>query len=183
MKFFIAELACETNTFSALPTGMSSFEQQGLYRGDGSRRAPDGVGAYLHCMRGLMEADGHDVVESLCAFAEPGGCVAGAVYETLRDRILEDLRAATPVDAVQLLLHGAMVAEGHEDCEGELLQAVRAFGAKALPAQAVLKALPPMFESKDAKARELTKLIVVRAGRRLAGLLRFDRPIHRPSDQ
>ena len=126
MKFFIAELACETNTFSALPTGMSSFEQQGLYRGDGSRRAPDGVGAYLHCMRGLMEADGHDVVESLCAFAEPGGRVAGAVYETLRDRILEDLRAAMPVDAVQLLLHGAMVAEGHDDCEGELLSAARA---------------------------------------------------------
>lgn len=37
----------------------------------------------------------------------------------------------------------------------------RAFGAKALPAQAILKALPPLFESKDAKARELAKLIVV----------------------
>jgi hypothetical protein len=48
-----------------------------------------------------------------------------------------------------------------------LLQAVRAFGARALPAQVILKALPPMFESKDAKARELTKLIVVSfSGRR-----------------
>jgi hypothetical protein len=45
-----------------------------------------------------------------------------------------------------------------------LLQVVKAFGARALPAPVILKALPPMFESKDAKARELTKLIVVRLG-------------------
>lgn len=38
----------------------------------------------------------------------------------------------------------------------------RAFGARALPSQAILKALPPIFDSKDAKARELAKLIVVR---------------------
>lgn len=44
-----------------------------------------------------------------------------------------------------------------------LLQVVRAFGARALPAQVILKALPPIFESKDAKARELAKLIVVGA--------------------
>lgn len=47
----------------------------------------------------------------------------------------------------------------------------RAFGARALPAQAVLKALPPIFDSKDAKARELAKLIVVSwpAGRGASG--------------
>ena len=46
-----------------------------------------------------------------------------------------------------------------------LLQAVRAFGARALPAPPVLKALPPLFESKDAKARELAKQIVAELAR------------------
>lgn len=37
----------------------------------------------------------------------------------------------------------------------------RAFGGRALPAQAILKALPPLFDSKDAKARERVKEITV----------------------
>ena len=40
------------------------------------------------------EADGHEVVESLCTFAQPSGRTVRAVYEGFRDRILADLRAA-----------------------------------------------------------------------------------------
>jgi microcystin degradation protein MlrC len=47
-------------------------------------------------------------------------------WETLRDELLADLRAALPVDVVLLGLHGAMVADGCDDCEGELLRQVRA---------------------------------------------------------
>lgn len=126
MKFFIAEFACETNTFAPGETGWAEFEQHGLYRGDASLRDPAGTGAYLRFMRELMQGDGHQVVESVCAFAEPGPPLARDLFEALRDRIVEDLRDAAPVDAVQLLLHGAMVAREYEDCEGSLLQAVRA---------------------------------------------------------
>src|SRR4030095_4926748 len=38
-----------------------------------------------------------------------------------RDEILAQLRAALPVEAVILGLHGAMVAQGYDDCEGDLL--------------------------------------------------------------
>jgi microcystin degradation protein MlrC len=138
MKFFIAQFACETNTFAPGLTGWASFEQHGLYRGDGSLRAPAGTGAYLAFMRRLMEADGHEVTESVCAFAEPGGPVVGGVFEALRERILEDLRATLPVDAVQLLLHGAMVAQGYPDCEGELLGAVRQVVGSGVPVGVVL---------------------------------------------
>jgi microcystin degradation protein MlrC len=138
MRIFIGEFACETNTFAAAPTGWAGFEQHGLYRGDASAKAPLGTGAYLRFMRQTMEADGHEVVEGLCAFAEPGGPIVRTVYETLRDQLLEDLRKALPVAAVQLLLHGAMVAEGHEDCEGELLQAVRVIVGPGIPVGVVL---------------------------------------------
>ena len=36
------------------------------------------------------------------------------------------LKAALPVDGVVLGLHGAMVAQGYDDCEGDLLERVRA---------------------------------------------------------
>ena len=41
-------------------------------------------------------------------------------YETLRDEILAQLQVAMPVDGVLLGLHGAMVAHGYDDCEGDL---------------------------------------------------------------
>jgi microcystin degradation protein MlrC len=125
MKFFIAHLATETNTFAAAPTGQGAFEEIGVFHGDASRREPDGAGAFMRFLRALIEADGGEVVESLCTLAQPGGRTVRHVYEALRDEILADLRAALPVDAVQLLLHGAMAAVGYDDCEGDLASRIR----------------------------------------------------------
>jgi microcystin degradation protein MlrC len=125
MKFFIAHLATETNTFAAAPTGRGGFEEYGIFHGDASQRAPYGTGAFLRFLRELIEADGNDVVESICTLAQPAGRTVRHVYETLRDEILADLERAMPVDAVQLLLHGAMAAEGYDDCEGDLIAHIR----------------------------------------------------------
>jgi len=133
MRLFIAHLATETNTFAAAPTGLGAFEEIGIHHGDGSVRDPEGAGAFLRFLRGLAEADGHQVVESLCTLAQPGGRTVNHVYERLRDSILADLRAAMPVDAVQLLLHGAMAAEGCDDCEGDLAAHIRAIVGPGVP--------------------------------------------------
>jgi microcystin degradation protein MlrC len=125
MKIFTATLGTETNTFAASPTGRGGFEEFGIHYGDGSVKDAEGMGALMRCLRDRAEADGHEVVESLCTFAQPLGPTVRAVYEEFRDRILDDLRAALPVDAVQLFMHGAMVAEGYDDCEGDLLAQVR----------------------------------------------------------
>ena len=66
------------------------------------------------------------MTESLAAFAQPAGITVRVVYESLRDEILEDLRAAAPVDIVLLSMHGAMTADGYPDCEGDMLARVRA---------------------------------------------------------
>jgi microcystin degradation protein MlrC len=125
MKFFISQLATETNTFAAAPTGRGGFEEYGIYHGNASTRAPTATGAFMRFLRDLVEADGHEVVESICTLAQPAGRTVRQVYEELRDEILADLRAAMPVDAVQLLLHGAMAAEGYDDCEGDLAARIR----------------------------------------------------------
>jgi microcystin degradation protein MlrC len=138
MKFFFATLSTETNTFSGAPTGRRAFEEYGIYHGDASERAPQAMGAFPLFLRRMLEADGHEMVESLCAAAQPGGPTVRAVYEELRDSMLADLRAAMPVDAVQLLLHGAMVADGYDDCEGDLLVRMREIVGPGVPIGAEL---------------------------------------------
>jgi microcystin degradation protein MlrC len=81
--------------------------------------------AQLNVWRRRAEERGWSVAESLCAFAEPGGITVRCVYESFREQILADLRRALPVDMVILALHGAMVADGYDDCEGDILERIR----------------------------------------------------------
>jgi microcystin degradation protein MlrC len=85
----------------------------------------EATGALWACRRRAAER-GWTVVEGTCAYAMPGGPVPQPVYEALRDEILEQLRAALPLDVVALGLHGAMVADSTVDCEGDLLARARA---------------------------------------------------------
>ncbi len=122
MRIFTASFATETNTFSPIPTGTKSFSV--TRKGDYSTFPPfkDSVPALW---RKWGEADGHTILESLIALAEPAGKTLQATYETFRDEILADLQEALPVDAVLLDLHGAMVAYGYDDCEGDLIARIR----------------------------------------------------------
>jgi microcystin degradation protein MlrC len=125
MKVFAAFLATETNTYAAAPTGWGGFREYGVFRGDASTRDPQGLGGPMVELGRLLGAEGHELVESVSAFAQPLGRTVRDVYESLRDDILADLKAALPVDGVMLILHGAMVADGHDDCEGDLTAHVR----------------------------------------------------------
>ena len=125
MKVFIAGLDTETNTFSPFPTGYQTLAEHFIAHGDATRRPPNYFSVQLHVWRRRAEAQGWTVVESLCAVGEPGGTMVGRVYEAFRDEILDDLEAAGPVDMVLLGLHGAMVADGYDDCEGDILRRVR----------------------------------------------------------
>ncbi|WP_343629632.1 M81 family metallopeptidase [Roseateles sp.] len=132
-KIFAAFLATETNTYAAAPTGWGCFQEYGIHRGDASTRDPLGIGGSMVELRRLLGADGHELIESLSAFAQPLGRTVRAVYEQLRDDILADLRACGPVDGVILILHGAMVADGYDDCEGDLIARVREIVGPAVP--------------------------------------------------
>ncbi len=132
MKLFIAALGTETNTFSPIPTGRAAFLDD-LYVETGASRTSDHwFAGPLKVWRTMGEAAGYEVVESLAAFAPPGGPTRQDVWEGLRDRVLADLRAAGPVDMVLFDLHGAMIAEEQDDCEGELVAAAREIVGKGV---------------------------------------------------
>jgi microcystin degradation protein MlrC len=133
LRIFTASLATETNTFSPVPTDRASFESA-LYARPGEHpETPTLCSSPIVVLRRLKDRNGLTVIEGTAAWAEPGGIIQRKTYEALRDEILGQLAAALPVDGVVLGLHGAMVAQGYDDCEGDLLARVRALaGPKAV---------------------------------------------------
>ena len=133
MRVFIAMVSHETNTFSPLPTGRRQFEARDLRYGGELLETYRATGTCLGGMIEAAEAHGVTLVPSVAAAASPGGRVTKDLYAEVKHRLLADLRGAGPLDGVLLDLHGAMVVEGIDDGEGDLLTAVRAeIGARPL---------------------------------------------------
>lgn len=125
MRVFVAALGTETNTFSPIPTGLGSFEEYLWFPAGTHPEEPRFFTAPIVAARRRAASDKLTVIEGLAAFAAPAGPTTRHAWETLRDQILGELGAALPVDVVLLSLHGAMVADGYDDCEGDLLARVR----------------------------------------------------------
>lgn len=125
MRLFAAALALEANTFSALPTSLAAFKEKLYYPPGTHPRQVLHQSNVFEVARRRAERDGFTLVEGSCFAAQPGGTVAKSAYEHMRDEILGQLQAALPVDGVVLALHGAMVAQGYDDCEGDILARVR----------------------------------------------------------
>lgn len=142
MRLFLGGLVHETSSFSPLPTSVQSFHDGVLIRRSDPRALqqiaaqPNLVGVAAAAAR-----QGDTLLPGLYAQAQPSGPLSRADYEQLRDELLADLRATLsqgPVDAVVLELHGAMLAEGYPDCEGDLLQRMRQLVGPAMPLGALL---------------------------------------------
>lgn len=126
MRIAVGQLWQETNTLNPLPTTRADFEPLGVYYGDEllTRLADvNEPGGFIQAVRQWPEQ--HELVGLARFGAWPSGpatrdCIADLLHE-----MVNRLAQALPVDAVYLALHGAMVAEGMPDVEGELLRLVR----------------------------------------------------------
>ena len=126
MRVFTAGLITETNTFAPWPTGARGFSENGPFHGDVTTRGANSeMGVLASAWRDLCQKNGFDFVESLFAFAQPSGPTVQRVYESFRDEILTDLRNNGHFDVVLFFLHGAMVSQGCDDCEGDILSRAR----------------------------------------------------------
>ena len=125
MKIFSGSLATETNTFSPIPTGLASYRARGYFP---AGQHPDRMQMFsgpLWAARQRAAGKDWTLIEGLTAGATPAGITTRHAYETLRDELLDDLRRAGKVDIALFGLHGAMVADGYDDCEGDLLRRAR----------------------------------------------------------
>jgi microcystin degradation protein MlrC len=131
MRFVIAMMLHETNTFSPVPTPYEAFGAT-----LGLDRPPRGTeilethacaDVALAAFVDLAKQVGAEVSLPIAAYAEPSGPVADEAFDRIAAEICEAV--AKGCDAVLLDLHGAMVTESHDDGEGELLKRIRAVDA------------------------------------------------------
>jgi microcystin degradation protein MlrC len=126
MRIATGGISHETSTFAPTPTTLRDFET-----GIGMFRGPDIVERFRstnNCTGGFIDGaarHGFELIPLLWTFAYPGGLIPRADYDTLKAELLDRLKQAGPVDGVLLDLHGAMVVEGIDDGDGDLIAAVR----------------------------------------------------------
>ncbi len=138
MKLFTAGLALEANTFVSTPTTYEDFYTGTLVYGDASADDEEPARGLTSFIADEVRRRGWILADGLFADGGAAGPATRAAYEALREEILEQLRAAMPVDLVYMALHGAMVADGYDDCEGDLLARVREIVGPELPIGVVM---------------------------------------------
>jgi microcystin degradation protein MlrC len=114
-RVFLAGFSHETNTFHPVPT--TTFR----YAPGGEFRLAD------------WKQSGVQVVPGVSAYPSGGGTIAESPCREAMAKVLASLRAAMPVDAVFLRLHGAMYAEGVGPAETELVHEVRRVVGQGVP--------------------------------------------------
>ncbi len=131
MRIAVGSIKQESNSFVPTQTTLDSFglllQGEELFTGYEVARVE--VPAFLDVLRGA----GATPVPLLAAATTPGGPLTRPTFDYLLGGLIARLRAALPVDAVVLALHGAMVVEDEPDAEGAILQAVRAVVGPATP--------------------------------------------------
>ncbi|WP_103224001.1 M81 family metallopeptidase [Roseibium marinum] len=137
-RAFTAVLATETNTFSPIRVDIHAFKASLLARPGEHPETPTLCSAVITVGRRFAKDNGWDLVEGTAAWADPAGLVSRQTYEGLRDEILDQIETGGPFDAIVLGLHGAMVAEGYDDPEGDFLERVRDVVGAEVPIVATL---------------------------------------------
>src|SRR5262245_21788230 len=129
MRIAIGGISHETATFIDTPTTYTDFENGfGLYRGNALIERFRGANI---CTGGFVDASlecDFQPIPLLWTFAYPSGLIRRGDYDSLKGELIARLQEAdrTGVDGVLLDLHGAMVVEGIEDADADLIEAVRA---------------------------------------------------------
>jgi microcystin degradation protein MlrC len=133
VQAFLAMMSHETNTFSTIPTDRAQFEARDLRYGGELVEHFRGTGTCLGGMIAAAARGGLALVPSVAASASPAGRVTRDIYEHVKQRVLADLHRGGPWTGVLLDLHGAMVTEGLDDGEGDLIAAVRSAVGPRVP--------------------------------------------------
>jgi len=133
MRIAIGQFAHETNTFCPGVTGLNAFESRYWRVGEDIFSGHRGVRDDLGGMIDAGERLGIELVPTLSTTTQPSATVSREAYETIRDTLFAELRAAEPLDAICLALHGAGSAEGIDDMEGTFLKELRDLVGPEIP--------------------------------------------------
>jgi microcystin degradation protein MlrC len=148
----------ETNTFAPTKATYADFVHGGgwpaLTQGMDVLQTMRGINVGLAGFIEAAEACEWELVPTIACGASPSAHVTRDAYERIAKVMIDGIKAAGPLDAVYLDLHGAMVTEHLDDGEGEILARVRKAIGNALPLVVSLdlhaNVTPAMIEHADA---------------------------------
>ena len=123
-RVLTGEIAHETNTFSVVPTTLELFRRRTFLTANEIPAARRGTHSEFGATFEAADKFGWTLIHPIAASANPSGTVTKEAFETLTGLLLAG--ADGGIDGALLHLHGAMVAEGYEDGEGEILRRLRA---------------------------------------------------------
>lgn len=136
-RVLIAAVFHETNTFWPHVTGIEEFKKRNYLHDEAVTTSFKGtrtvLGAYFDALNEKVE-----LIPAIAAIAEPYGMVTQDAFEEIKKNLLDKCRSAGRIDGILLSLHGAMVAEGAEDGDGEILKALRETAGNEIPIIATL---------------------------------------------
>ncbi len=148
----------ETNTFAPTKATYADFVHgggwPGMAQGADVLKVMRNINVGLAGFVEAAEANGWELVPTISCGASPSAHVTEDAYERIVKVMIDGIKAAGPLDAVYLDLHGAMVTEHLDDGEGEILARVRKIIGKDLPLVVSLdlhaNVTPQMVEHSDA---------------------------------
>ena len=115
----------ETNTFSVVKTNLAVWRRRDFHTENEIPAVFRGTHSALGATFEAADKYGWTLVHPVSANANPSGIVTDEAFDAIGGMFLAAAERQGPIDGALLHLHGAMVVEGHEDGEGELLQRLR----------------------------------------------------------
>jgi microcystin degradation protein MlrC len=148
----------ETNTFAPTKATYADFVHGGgwpaMAHGTDVIKTMRNINVGLAGFIETAETHGWELVPTISCGASPCAHVTRDAFERIAQEMVDGVRAAGPLDAVYLDLHGAMVTEHFDDGEGEILARIRKVIGKQLPLVVSLdlhaNVTPEMVEHADA---------------------------------
>lgn len=126
MRAAVAGFEFEGNSLSLRVTRRADFERSGIFEGDAILAAARGKDLALTGGIEALEAAGMDPVPIFASKGGAGGHIEDSFFHEARDRIVEGIAAAMPLDGIFIAMHGAMICAIEKDPEGAILGALRA---------------------------------------------------------
>lgn len=120
----VASIIQESNTFAVLRTSIDDFEVQGITYGEDVLQLA-GTNTEAAGALARVRYRGAQPVPVIRAWAMSGGPLTDDALAQLGNRLERQLRAALPLDALVLSLHGALVAESADSADLVLLERAR----------------------------------------------------------
>lgn len=133
-KILSVQFRHETNQFCPAPANEAAYRNSRFHVGEEIFPNQRGVGTELGAFLSVIDArDDVELIPTVALNATPSGPVTAGVYDFVRGEVARVIREQGPFDGVLTDLHGAMVAEGHHDGEGDLFEMIRSLVGWDIP--------------------------------------------------